>query len=108
MSLDTIRIVDEPDMARPDKNLTANSIHFKVESLATAEEKIKYLKEKRDEALDRARQLVSDAVKIAVDEPVEAMNKEEEAEKYAHLVAELEKDIRIVKGVPSLDRKSVV
>lgn len=100
MSLDTIRIVDEPDMARPDKSLTANSIHFKVESLATAEEKIKYLKEKRDEALDRARQLVSDAVKIAAEQPVEAMNKEEEAEKYAHLVAELEKDIRIVKGVP--------
>lgn len=100
MSLDNIRVVDEPTMARPDKSLTANSIHFKVASLLTAEEKIRVLKEAKDEALNRARELVEDAVAVAEKKPVEAMNKEAEAERYAKTVAELEKEINVLEGAP--------
>lgn len=104
MSLDNIQAVDEIARIKPDESLSANSIKFKLSSLLTAKEKADILKKARDEAYGRAQKLVEEAVATIKDgEPgfaVEAMNKEEEAEKYARIVEDLEKEIKILEGAP--------
>lgn len=104
MSLDNIQAVDEIARIKPDESLSANSIKFKLSSLLTAKEKADILKKARDEAYGRAQKLVEEAVATIKDEEpgfaVEAMNKEEEAEKYARIVEDLEKEIKILEGAP--------
>ena len=95
MALDNIQIKDEYEKIKQNESLSANSIHFKKNSLNNAEKRIKELKEARDAALKGLETTINTIADNISEDQIENTIIMD----YAMVIANLEKEINILEAV---------